>query len=192
MHSLIFGARSRTCGDSRELVAFAKTDRPCPPRKAALRFDQRIEHRLQIERRAADDLEHVGGGRLLLQRFVSSVALHLSSSRAFSMAMTAWSAKFLTNSICLSVNGRTSGRDRADGADQLAVLEQRHAEKGADMANFTAGRSACRRPPAGPRYGPVLGPDRPVRWLSQARLRILPRSCQVLDERGWSIMVNSG
>ena len=33
-----------------------------------------------------------------------------SSSRVFSMAMTAWAAKFWTNSICLSVNGRTSCR----------------------------------------------------------------------------------
>ena len=32
------------------------------------------------------------------------------SSRVFSMAITAWSAKFLTSSICLSVNGRTSWR----------------------------------------------------------------------------------
>src|SRR5262249_8633008 len=32
------------------------------------RFDQCIEHGLQIEGRAADDLEHVGGGGLLLQR----------------------------------------------------------------------------------------------------------------------------
>ena len=31
-------------------------------------FSKRIEHGLQIERRAADDLEHVGGGGLLLQR----------------------------------------------------------------------------------------------------------------------------
>src|SRR5215831_6230338 len=31
------------------------------------RLDQRVEHRLQIERRAADDLEHVGGGGLLLE-----------------------------------------------------------------------------------------------------------------------------
>ena len=37
------------------------------------RFDQRIEHGLQIERRAADDLEHVGGGGLLLQRFAQLV-----------------------------------------------------------------------------------------------------------------------
>ena len=37
------------------------------------RLDQRIEHGLQIERRAADDLEHVGGGGLLLQRFAQLV-----------------------------------------------------------------------------------------------------------------------
>src|SRR6476619_7024718 len=36
-------------------------------------MDQRIEHRLQIKSRAADDLEHVGGGGLLLQRFAQLV-----------------------------------------------------------------------------------------------------------------------
>ena len=43
------------------------------------RLDQRIEHRLQIERRAADHLEHVGGRGLLLQRFreVAGLRLHL-------------------------------------------------------------------------------------------------------------------
>ena len=75
-------------------------------------FDQRVEHGLQIEGRAADDLEHVGGGGLLLQRFVRSAVRWRNSlsSRAFSMAMTAWPAKFWINSICLSVNGRTSWR----------------------------------------------------------------------------------
>ena len=34
---------------------------------------KRVEHRLQIEGRAADDLEHVGGGGLLLQRFAQLV-----------------------------------------------------------------------------------------------------------------------
>src|SRR6516165_4680293 len=33
------------------------------------RFDKRVEHGLQIEGRAADDLEHVGSRSLLLQRF---------------------------------------------------------------------------------------------------------------------------
>ncbi len=32
------------------------------------RFNERVQHRLQIEGRATDDLEHVGGGGLLLQR----------------------------------------------------------------------------------------------------------------------------
>ena len=32
------------------------------------------------------------------------------SSRVFSMAMTAWAAKFVTSSICLSVKDRTSWR----------------------------------------------------------------------------------
>ena len=78
---------------------------PCPRRHSrAAEFDQRVEHRLQIEGRAADDLEHVGGGGLLLQQTSRSSL----SSRVFSMAMTAWAAKFWTSSICLSVNGRTS------------------------------------------------------------------------------------
>src|SRR6202022_3220671 len=37
------------------------------------RTQQRVEHRLQVEGRAADDLEHVGGGGLLLQRFTQLV-----------------------------------------------------------------------------------------------------------------------
>ena len=36
--------------------------------KPSRRFHQRIEHRLEIEGRAADDLEDVGGRGLLLQR----------------------------------------------------------------------------------------------------------------------------
>ena len=36
-------------------------------------LDQRIEHRLQIEGRTADNFEHVGSGRLLLQRFAQLI-----------------------------------------------------------------------------------------------------------------------
>src|SRR5262249_61679836 len=35
--------------------------------KSGCRFDQRVEHSLQIEGGAADDLEHVGGGDVLVQ-----------------------------------------------------------------------------------------------------------------------------
>ena len=45
------------------------------------------------------------GGGLLLQIAQISCARSSLSSRVFSMAMTAWSAKFLTSSICFSVNG---------------------------------------------------------------------------------------
>ena len=44
----------------------------CLPRRAAPPIDQRVEHGLQIEGRAADDLEHVGGGGLLLQQFCAA------------------------------------------------------------------------------------------------------------------------
>ena len=57
----------RTCHAERSpRVAIHRTAPRC-------RLGQRIEHRLQIEGRAADDLEHVGGGGLLLQRFAQLV-----------------------------------------------------------------------------------------------------------------------
>ena len=37
------------------------------------RLNQRIEHQLQVERRVTDDLEHVGGGGLLLQRLTQFI-----------------------------------------------------------------------------------------------------------------------
>ena len=75
-------------------------------------FDHGIENRRNVARRPVDRLQYFGGRSLLLQRLaqVISALAHSLSSRAFSMAMTAWAAKFLTNSICLSVNGRTSWR----------------------------------------------------------------------------------
>ena len=41
--------------------------------QSGCRLDQRIEYGLQIEGRAADHLEHVGGGGLLLQRFAQLI-----------------------------------------------------------------------------------------------------------------------
>src|SRR5262249_52943227 len=41
--------------------------------EATRRFSERIEHRLQVEGRAADDLEHVGSCGLLLQRLAQLV-----------------------------------------------------------------------------------------------------------------------
>jgi hypothetical protein len=41
--------------------------------QAGSRFDEGLQHRLKIESRATDDLKHVGGGCLLLQRFAQLV-----------------------------------------------------------------------------------------------------------------------
>ena len=59
--------------------------------KSCRRLDQRDEHRRQIKRRAADHLEHIGGGGLLLERFgqITRPLCTSSNSRAFSMAITA-------------------------------------------------------------------------------------------------------
>ena len=68
-------------------------------------INERIEHGLQIERRAADDLEHVGCGGLLLQRFAQ-----LIEQAGVLDGDDSLMAKLVTSSICLSVNGRTSVR----------------------------------------------------------------------------------
>ena len=72
--------RMAEAGDEAEKFAFALEQpgmiRLAQPRR---RLDQGIEHGLQIEGRAADHLEHVGGGGLLLQRFgeLLGARLHL-------------------------------------------------------------------------------------------------------------------
>ena len=48
------------------------------------------------------------------------------SSRVFSMAMTAWSAKFVTSSICFSAERANLLAIDDDAADQLALLDHRH------------------------------------------------------------------
>ncbi len=70
-------------------------------------LEHRVEYRIKLPRRAADDFKDLGGRGLLLQRILVRSSL---SRRVFSMAITAWAAKLVTNSICLSVNGRTSWR----------------------------------------------------------------------------------
>ncbi len=63
-----------------EGLAIAQMD-VAPGRVAQIehRLDQDGKNRLQIERRAADDLQHVGGGGLLLQRLgeIARARLHL-------------------------------------------------------------------------------------------------------------------
>src|SRR4051812_31484719 len=71
------------------------------------RLDERLQHALEVEGRAADGLQHVGGCGLLLEGFAqSSVRARTSSKRAtLLIAITAWSAKVVTRSIWFAVKG---------------------------------------------------------------------------------------
>ena len=69
-----------------------------------------IQHRLNVRRRTGDHAKDLTRRRLLLQRLgeIAIARLLLVNSRAFSIAITAWSAKVSSSLICLSEKGRTS------------------------------------------------------------------------------------
>ena len=90
-----------------------------------------LKHRRKIAGRAADNLEHLRRRRLLLQRLGklavrsvrSSVRWRSSfNSRVFSMAMTAWPAKFWTNFDLLVGEGPHLLSIDGDDANQLVFL----------------------------------------------------------------------
>ena len=57
-----------------EVVPLFEEDRaPAAAREPHRRVDQRLQHAVEIEHRAADDLQHVGGGGLLLQSLLRLV-----------------------------------------------------------------------------------------------------------------------
>src|SRR5262245_2096097 len=93
------------------------------------RFHQRVEHRLQIEGRAADDLEHVGSGGLLLQRFPQLVEQPGILYRDDGLS------REVLYQLDLLVGERPNllAVD-ADHADQLVLLEHRHRDEGAGTA----------------------------------------------------------
>ena len=113
---------------------------PLSRRKLHRRLDQRVEHRLQVERRAADDLQHVGGRGLLLQRLarVARAACTSSNSRTFSIAMTAWSAKVWTSSICRVGERRRLAAGQREYADHFVFAQQRDRRDRAEAAELRA------------------------------------------------------
>ena len=94
---------------------------PTQATASLLRTENRLPNLASQIRTAFSSIDWKTGsrspGELLMTLRTSAVAVCCSSdclsslsSRVFSMAMTAWAAKFFTSSICLSVNGRTSWR----------------------------------------------------------------------------------
>ena len=104
--SLTFVEKPKLACERKKPCPLGRRYAPCPPRTAGPPTSTSVSStacRSKVER--------------LITLSTSAVAVCCCrdsrsslSSRVFSMAMTAWFAKFWTSSICLSVNGRTSWR----------------------------------------------------------------------------------
>src|SRR5262249_6686066 len=60
--------KTARCNQVKLVVPTAEHGSQVGAAEAPHRFDQRVEHRLEVGRRAADDLEHVAGGGELVDR----------------------------------------------------------------------------------------------------------------------------
>src|SRR5262249_43134058 len=95
------------------------------------RLDQCVEHCRQVEGRAADHLEHVGGGSLLLQRLAQLVEQPrvLDGDNGLRSEVGDQLDLFVRKRTdLLSVDGNR--------ADQLVLLEHRRDEKGTGAASI--------------------------------------------------------
>jgi hypothetical protein len=68
-------------------------------------YDLLLSCRLQDQVRDRVGLRYDGN---VTRLYLDGFRAHALRRRAFSMAMTAWAAKFVTSSICFWINGRTS------------------------------------------------------------------------------------
>ena len=131
LHPLpIFGCKAVAGG---ELIAhpFATEDERviglAQPRR---RLDQRIQHRLQVECRAADHLEHVGGGGLLLQRLAEIVGarLHLVEQSHVLDRDHRLVGEGLEQFDLLRTEGPWFCADYDKSADDKSLAQKRHAD----------------------------------------------------------------
>src|SRR6266702_8879811 len=104
--------------------------------QAGGRVDESIEHRLEIEGRTADNLEHLGGRGLLLQRFPQLVQQPRVLDRDDGLAREACNqCNLLVRKWAnfLAIDG--------DRAEKLAFLEHRYGEKRARPGQFHHGHA---------------------------------------------------
>src|SRR5215470_2096774 len=92
--------------------------------KPGRRLDQRVKYRLQVEGRAADHLENIGGRRLLLQGFAQLIeqARVLDGNNGLG-------GKILHQLDLLVSEWSHFPAIDAEDTDQLVLLEQRHAKE---------------------------------------------------------------
>ena len=96
--------------------------------KAGGRLHERVQHDWQIECRAADDLEHVGGGGLLLQRFTQLVEQPRVLDGDDGLL-----GEIAHQLDLLVAEGPHLSTVDGDGPSYLVVLEHRDAEQGAHV-----------------------------------------------------------
>jgi len=102
------------------------------------RFHQRVEHGLQIEGRTADDLEHVGGGGLLLQRFaqLGGALLHVvEQPHVLDRNHRLVGESGQQFDLTLGVRPDRSPSQRQH-PDRRALAHQRHAKHGVKLAGL--------------------------------------------------------
>ncbi len=95
-------------------------------------LDEGVEHRLQIERRAADRLQHLAGRRLLLQRFRQLVVAYLylrEEPHVLDRDHGLAGEGLQERDLHIAERDRLTPGD-GDGADGLAVPEHRHRQDG--------------------------------------------------------------
>src|SRR5437867_9303453 len=114
-----------------EFSNWARKSRPVGLTQPRRRRDQRVEHGLQIERRAADHLEHVGGGGLLLQRLAQLV------EQARVLDGDDGLVGEILDQLDLLIGERTDFlAKQVESADQCALLQHWNEELGSNASRF--------------------------------------------------------
>src|SRR5215468_6585335 len=99
--------------------------------KSGGRLDQRIEHRVQIERRAADQLERVGRDGLPLKRLAKLVKQACIFDGDHSLR-----GKIFHQIYLLIIEGSDLLAIDSDSTNQVILLEHRHDQKGPSSGNL--------------------------------------------------------
>src|SRR6266480_4566754 len=120
---------SVACCKIKNPILWTEYARPFGATKMRCGFGQRIEHGLQIERRAADDLEYICGRRLLLQGLSQLVQQPSVLDGNYCLA------REVRNQRDLLVGERADFRAVDDErSDQLVLPSHWHSDKGARAA----------------------------------------------------------
>src|SRR5262245_42199574 len=116
------------CGQAKKIAVALEQPRVIRLGQARHRLNESIEYRLQVESRPADDLEHISGGGLLLQRFAQIAIARLQLSKQAHVldrdnGLIGERPQQINLTIREGAWCPTGNRDNADGA---ALVDHRH------------------------------------------------------------------